>query len=50
MKGDPEDWENRAIRVAATLDRAADELTKLIEDIRQARHEKGPDSDDGTKP
>lgn len=33
----PSDWEKRAVRIAATLDRAADELTQLIDDIRRSR-------------
>jgi hypothetical protein len=43
-----DEWEQRAVAVAATLDRAADELTRLIEDIRKkAREQKGAKPDDG---
>lgn len=43
---DPGEWEHRAVRIAATLDHAADELTKLIEDIRKSRTEEGDPADD----
>jgi hypothetical protein len=46
-RADADQWEQRAIAVAATLNRAADELTRLIEDIRRkARQEEGAETDD----
>lgn len=38
-----DDWEERARTVASNLSRAADELTRLIEDYRKARKEREPD-------
>lgn len=38
-----EAWEERARSIALNLSRAADELSKLIEDYRKAREEKDPD-------
>lgn len=35
----PIDWESRAIRIAAALDTATDELAELIEEIRRRREE-----------
>lgn len=38
-----DDWEDRARSIALNLSRAAEELTKLIEDYRKLRKERDPD-------
>lgn len=38
-----DDWEDRARHIASNLSRAADELTRLIEEYRRTRQEKKPD-------
>lgn len=34
-----DDWEHRAVAIAARLDAAADELRRLIDDIRKTQEE-----------
>lgn len=45
MNHEERDWETRAIRIAAALDTAADELAALIEELRQRRDQEKQQED-----
>lgn len=49
MNAEDRAWETRAIRIAAALDTASGELSKLIEELRQRREQEKQQEDDDAR-